>query len=176
MSHCATTVTGQGGQPLETGQEIFHATCAPVSLCHTVQHLSHSQSASLSPGRSVTLLQSHLVPEMCRYHCVTASWCHRITVLLCHRATLSLCHCATAPLCPCLLQVLDALGEAVPCVQYKSWIGYFPGGTKFTFTADAQAYRDEVLRVGGQVRVCPPHSGQGEDVPWLLTLSRRSLL
>lgn len=55
-------------------------------------------------------------------------------------------------------QVLDALGETVPCVQYKSWIGYFPGGDRFTFTADSQAYRDEIQRVGGQVWVYPRYA------------------
>eukprot|EP00850_Spirogloea_muscicola_P023056 SM000325S12649 [mRNA] locus=s325:99838:101388:- [translate_table: standard] len=45
--------------------------------------------------------------------------------------------------------VLDILGESVECVRYKTWIGHFPGGEHFVFTADAQAYRDEVARVGG---------------------------
>ncbi|KAH8958544.1 hypothetical protein BDL97_06G030500 [Sphagnum fallax] len=47
-----------------------------------------------------------------------------------------------------LKQVLDALGEEVKCVQYKSWIGYLPEGI-FKFTADEKAYEAEIHRVGG---------------------------
>jgi len=46
------------------------------------------------------------------------------------------------------VQVLDAIGEKVECVQYKNWIGYLPEGT-FTFTADRKAYEAEIRRVGG---------------------------
>ncbi len=44
--------------------------------------------------------------------------------------------------------MLDALGEEVKCVQYKSWIGYLPEGI-FKFTADEKAYEAEIHRVGG---------------------------
>lgn len=46
------------------------------------------------------------------------------------------------------MQVLDAIGEKVECVQYKSWIGYLPEGM-FKFTADKAAYEAEIRRVGG---------------------------
>jgi len=46
------------------------------------------------------------------------------------------------------VQVLDAIGENVECVQYKNWIGYLPEGI-FKFTADRKAYEAEIRRVGG---------------------------
>eukprot|EP00271_Cylindrocystis_brebissonii_P000213 TRINITY_DN10250_c0_g1_i1.p1 TRINITY_DN10250_c0_g1~~TRINITY_DN10250_c0_g1_i1.p1 ORF type:complete len:673 (-),score=66.47 TRINITY_DN10250_c0_g1_i1:273-2291(-) len=49
-----------------------------------------------------------------------------------------------------LKQVLDILGEKVPCVTYDTWIGYLPEG-KITFKADAEGYRAEIGRVGGAV-------------------------
>lgn len=44
--------------------------------------------------------------------------------------------------------MLDAIDEEVKCVQYDSWIGYFPEGT-FKFTAEQAAYEAEISRVGG---------------------------
>lgn len=49
---------------------------------------------------------------------------------------------------PICRQVLDAIGEKVECVQYKSWIGYLPEGI-FKFTANKEAYEAEIRRVGG---------------------------
>ena len=46
------------------------------------------------------------------------------------------------------MQVLDAIGEDVTCVQYKRWVGYLPEGI-FNFTADGGAYEAEIARVGG---------------------------
>ncbi|KAI5074568.1 hypothetical protein GOP47_0010529 [Adiantum capillus-veneris] len=55
---------------------------------------------------------------------------------------------STKPSINPLKQVLDAIGEEVKCVQYDSWIGYFPEGI-FKFTADSAAYEAEICRVGG---------------------------
>ena len=55
------------------------------------------------------------------------------------------------------VQVLDILGEEVPCVAYDTWIGYLPEGV-FTFKADAEAYRAEIARVAGKVRTQTPCS------------------
>lgn len=55
---------------------------------------------------------------------------------------------STKPSINPLKQVLDAIGEEVKCVQYDSWLGYFPEGV-FKFTADPVAYEAEISRVGG---------------------------
>lgn len=54
-----------------------------------------------------------------------------------------------------IVQVLDILGEEVPCVAYDTWIGYLPEGV-ITFKADAEAYRAEIARLGGKVLIPSP--------------------
>ncbi|KAH7302010.1 hypothetical protein KP509_23G052400 [Ceratopteris richardii] len=60
---------------------------------------------------------------------------------------------STKPSINPLKQVLDAIDEQVQCVQYDTWIGYFPEGI-FKFTADKAAYAAEITRVGGQKAGC----------------------
>jgi phytoene dehydrogenase-like protein len=45
-------------------------------------------------------------------------------------------------------QVLHALDEPVPCVQYDTWIMYLPEGN-FVCKTDAEKYRKELGRLGG---------------------------
>ena len=46
-----------------------------------------------------------------------------------------------------LKQVLDAVGESVPCVTYTQWQVYAPGGRHFPCVADAAAYA-AIVRCG----------------------------
>lgn len=45
-------------------------------------------------------------------------------------------------------QVLDAIGETVPCVSYDRWIVY-NGGRAFPCVANASAYHQTILEGGG---------------------------
>ena len=45
-------------------------------------------------------------------------------------------------------QVLDVIGESVPCVTYDRWIVYDDRGT-FPCIAGAEGYRENILRQGG---------------------------
>jgi hypothetical protein len=40
------------------------------------------------------------------------------------------------------LQVLDVIGEEVPCEQYDKWIVYGPDGNSFQCCANADKYRE----------------------------------
>jgi len=127
---------------------------APVSLCHTVTvMLCRSAATTVALPPSVPLLAktapcAHFHPWIRWPPCSCALVCwvyHR-----CH----PLCYTHPPCLCPlCVLKVLERLDETVPCVQYKSWIGYFPGGASSPSRPMRRRTGDEILRVGGQVRV-----------------------
>ena len=46
-------------------------------------------------------------------------------------------------------QVLDLVGESVPCVQYDGWNIHLPEGEVFRCQASAAAYRREIERIAG---------------------------
>jgi len=48
-----------------------------------------------------------------------------------------------------LKQVLDLLGESVPCKRYSQWVLYTPEGATFPVVADRQTYVDTIERQAG---------------------------
>ncbi|KAL6328879.1 hypothetical protein AAG906_003896 [Vitis piasezkii] len=61
-----------------------------------------------------------------------------------------------------LAQVLDALGESVPCANYDSWMVYIPEGEFLSRIGATEFFKDAVLPMSAAAMALPPLSIRGD--------------
>ncbi|KAH9750847.1 Amino oxidase domain-containing protein [Citrus sinensis] len=71
-----------------------------------------------------------------------------------------------------LAQVLDALGESLPCAKYDSWMVYIPEGEFLSRIGPTEFYKDAILPLSATATALPPLSIRG-DLGVLSTVAAR---
>ncbi|XP_031127397.1 prolycopene isomerase 1, chloroplastic isoform X2 [Ipomoea triloba] len=61
-----------------------------------------------------------------------------------------------------LAQVLDALGESIPCTKYDSWMVYIPEGEFLSRIGPTEFFKDAILPMSAAAMALPPLSIRGD--------------